>query len=233
MQVNTIAELQGVSKQYDEAGIPALNRVSLKLQAGVLVSLVGRSGSGKSTLLNLLGGLDRPTEGQVVINGQSLNDLSESKLNQWRGTQVGIIFQFFQLLPTLTALENVVLAMDLVGSVPRHARVARATELLASLELQGLEHRLPEQLSGGQQQRVAVARALANDPPLLLADEPTGNLDHAASMNVLDALHTCARRGKAVVLVTHDEEIAAGAGRLIRMLDGGVVHDSGNMEVTT
>jgi putative ABC transport system ATP-binding protein len=206
-----------------------LDDLTFSIPAQSLFAINGPSGSGKSTLLNMLTGIDRPTSGQVSFAGEKLRARSENALARWRGRHVGIIFQFFQLIPTLTALENVMLALELGGGggLPRRAWRSRA---LACLELVGLAaytRRLPSQLSGGQQQRVAIARALANDPPVLVADEPTGNLDSATAQLVFETLAALTEHGKTVVLVTHDLGLAARASARIELLDGRIVGSVG------
>jgi putative ABC transport system ATP-binding protein len=210
-------------KRYPNQQCDALSVDELHIEPGDHVSLVGASGSGKSTLLNLIGGLDRPTSGSLTVHGKDLGALSEDALAAWRGCNVGVVFQFFQLLPSMTLLENLVLAMDLVGSVPRTQRRERATDLLRQVGLHGLEARLPSQVSGGQQQRAAIARALANDPALVIADEPTGNLDSESAEGVLAVLDELVERGRTVVVVTHDARVAGRARRTIYLRDGHIV----------
>jgi putative ABC transport system ATP-binding protein len=202
-----------------------LDDVTFTIPAQRLFAINGPSGSGKSTLLNLLTGIDRPTSGKVVFAGQELRAQSENALAHWRGRHVGIIFQFFQLVPTLTARENVLLALELGGGggLPRSAWRKRAQDCLEVVGTGAFGNRLPSELSGGQQQRVAVARALANDPPVLIADEPTGNLDSHSAHAVFDMLAGLTQRGKTVVYVTHDRELAARAGAGIELLDGHIV----------
>jgi putative ABC transport system ATP-binding protein len=202
-----------------------LDDVSFAVPGRCLFAVNGPSGSGKSTLLNLLTGIDRPTSGRIVFAGQELRRMGENRLARWRAHHVGIIFQFFQLLPTLTAEENVLLALELGGIVPRRQRRERARQCLELVGLAGYGRRLPSELSGGQQQRVAVARALANDPPVLLADEPTGNLDSKTAAQVFALLEELVARGKTVVYVTHDPRLAARAGARIELLDGRIVRD--------
>jgi putative ABC transport system ATP-binding protein len=190
-----------------------------------LFAINGPSGSGKSTLLNMLTGIDRPTSGRVIFAGQELRATGENRLARWRGRQVGIIFQFFQLVPTLTARENVLLALELGGGggLPRSGWRQRAQDCLEIVGTGAFGHRLPSELSGGEQQRVAVARALANDPPVLIADEPTGNLDSHSAHAVFDLLAGLTERGKTVVYVTHDRELAERASAGIDLLDGRIV----------
>jgi len=214
-----------LGKTYPGAAGPftALADVSLTAERGEFVVVVGQSGSGKSTLLGLLAGIDRPTSGEILVGGTALHTLSERALSDWRGRAVGIVFQFFQLLPTLTACENVMLPMDFCETWPRRERRGRALALLARLGVADQADKLPTTLSGGQQQRVAVARALANDPPLLLADEPTGNLDSRTSSTLLELLSTLAGDGRTVVMVTHAQAALRHATRTITLADGHVV----------
>ena len=201
----------------------ALRNVSFEVAAGEWVAMIGPSGSGKSTLLNLIAGLDRPSGGDIVVAGHNLTRMSEEALAAWRARHVGIVFQFFQLLPTLTAGENVILPMEFAAL--RADRSQRARRLLASVGVESLVDRLPGEMSGGEQQRVAIARALANDPVLLIADEPTGNLDAANGAAVLDLLIAFWRDGGTLVLVTHDRELAARAPRVLQLADGTVRAD--------
>jgi putative ABC transport system ATP-binding protein len=219
-------ELQQVSKRFDRRGdVAALSDVSLTIPRGQMVSIVGPSGSGKSTLLNLIGGLDRPTAGEVRIDGDALGALSDDGLTRIRRDKIGFIFQFFNLLPTLTCLENVGLPLHLRGW-PRKKVAARAEELLDLVQLgDRLTHR-PEELSGGQRQRVAIARALSVNPPLLLADEPTGNLDTRTGRDILALLHDVHERlGSTVVIVTHDAHVASTCARTVTIRDGRVIED--------
>ena len=219
-------ELQQVSKRFDRRGdVAALSDVSLTIPGGQMISIVGPSGSGKSTLLNLIGGLDRPTAGEVRIDGDALGALSDDRLTRIRRDKIGFIFQFFNLLPTLTCLENVGLPLHLQGW-PRRKVAARAGELLDLVQLgDRLTHR-PEELSGGQRQRVAIARALSLNPPILLADEPTGNLDTRTGRDILALLHDLHERlGSTVVIVTHDAHVASTCARTVTIRDGRVIED--------
>ncbi|MBI2752104.1 MAG: ABC transporter ATP-binding protein [Betaproteobacteria bacterium] len=220
-------ELQTVSKTYPGAGggFTALNRVDLKFPAGEFAAIVGKSGSGKSTLLNMLTGIDHPSTGTVVINGTEVHTLDESELASWRGKTIGIVFQFFQLIPTLTVLENVLLAMDFVNVIPKTERQARAESLLKQVGIGQHAHKLPAALSGGEQQRAAIARALANDPPILVADEPTGNLDTGTTEVVQGLFRELIAAGKTVIVVTHDRTATARFGRVITLKDGAVESD--------
>lgn len=215
-------ELRDVSKAYQvETGqVTVLDKVSLRIEPGEFVSVVGPSGSGKSTLLNMITGIDRPTSGQVMINGQSIHALNQNQLARWRGRQVGIVFQFFQLLPSLTILENIVLPMDFCRVYKRRERRARAMDLLEMVGIADQAHKLPSTLSGGQQQRAAIARAMANDPPLIVADEPTGNLDTATAAMVLALFQRLRAQDKTLFIVTHDLELSRQAGRVLNLIDG-------------
>ena len=215
-------QLRRVSKSYVTPAGPfeALRQIDLEVAPGELVAIIGKSGSGKSTLLNLISGIDRPTSGDVMVAGTPLHASSESVLAKWRGTTVGIVFQFFQLLPTLTVVENVMLPMDFLGVRPIGARRSRAIELLSRVGLADQANKLPATLSGGQQQRVAVARALANDPPIVTADEPTGNLDSDTSGSLLELFRNLAAAGTTVVIATHERDISRIAARTLRLEDG-------------
>jgi putative ABC transport system ATP-binding protein len=218
--------VEDASRRYrtGRRDIPALNGVSLTIEYGEWVAIVGPSGCGKSTLLNLLAGIDSADGGEVIVAGQSLTGMSENALAAWRGREVGIVFQFFQLMPTLTVLENVVLPMDLAGN--NRDRRERARQLLDEVGVEHLADNLPSELSGGEQQRVAIARALANNPRLLLADEPTGNLDSRNGAVIVDLLESLWGAGTTIVMVTHDPEVAARASRTISMRDGQIVDES-------
>jgi putative ABC transport system ATP-binding protein len=219
--------LIGVSKKYPIADttLAALDRVDLVVPPGQFLAVVGKSGSGKSTLLHMITGIDRPTAGEIRVEDQSLNHLPEGRLAKWRGRTAGVVFQFFQLMPTLTVLENVLLPMDLCGVFPAVKREPRARELLERMGVADQASKLPAALSGGQQQRTAIARALANDPAVLAADEPTGNLDSATAESVFSLLAELARGGKTVVIVTHDRDIARRAERIVTLQDGRIVSD--------
>jgi len=217
-------EATGLTRRFASPAGPfaALRAVDFTVRAGECVAVRGPSGSGKSTLLHLLAGIDRPTAGRVRLAGEDLGAIPERGLAAFRARALGIVFQFFQLLPTLSVLENVLLPMELKGGMPAAARTARATALLARFGVAEQAAKVPAALSGGQQQRVAIARALANDPPVVLADEPTGNLDRANGEAVLAALAQLAKDGKAVVIVTHERDGAA-FDRTIELRDGRIV----------
>ena len=226
-----IIRLEGATKSFGSRGgqsFPALRGVSLRVAPGDFLAVLGKSGSGKSTLLNLIAGIDRPTEGEVHAAGENLNRLGENRMALWRGRNIGVVFQFFQLLPTLTVEENILLAMDFVGKVPGGDRRKRARELLELVGLSDQAAKLPSDLSGGQQQRAAIARALANDPPIILADEPTGNLDSETSAAVAELFHGLIGQRKTLLIVTHDDKLASRAHRVIRLKDGLIVADETN-----
>jgi putative ABC transport system ATP-binding protein len=217
-----VIELRGASRTYRTPNGPfhALAGLDLTIAAGELVAIVGRSGSGKSTLVNLIAGIDRATGGTVRVAGTALDRLGESALAAWRGRTVGIVFQFFQLLPTLTILENVMLPIELCSTLPAGQARARGRALLADVGIADQADKLPSALSGGQQQRAAIARALANDPPLVLADEPTGNLDSHTADAVIALLAGLTRTGKTVAVVSHERDIARHADRVVTLADG-------------
>ena len=221
-----LIELSQVTKSYPLASgtFNALKNITLKIDSRQLVSITGKSGSGKSTLLNVITGIDRPTEGSVIINGIRVDKLSESQLASWRGKNVGVVFQFFQLLPTLTILENVMLPMDFCNTFPKKDRKERALALLQMVDIKEQAGKFPSTLSGGQQQRVAIARALANDPPLIVADEPTGNLDSQTATAIFELFAMLASSGKTVVVVTHEREFSSYFENTINIADGVIVN---------
>ena len=228
-------EVDDVVKAYPlSAGeVTAVDHLSLDIAQGAFVAIVGRSGSGKTTLLNLFAGIDRPTSGTVRVAGTDLGPLSESGLAAWRGASVGLVFQFFQLLPTLTVIENVMLPMDFARKIPISERRDRAQLLLERVGVGDQAGKVPATLSGGQQQRAAIARALANDPPILLADEPTGNLDSATAGAVLELFSDLNADGRTIVVVTHERDIRSVAGRQVTLMDGRVVADEGERSGVT
>lgn len=225
--IQPVIDLRDVVKRYSAGGseIEILKSVSLQVCPGEFVVVVGPSGSGKSTLLNMITGIDRPSAGEVIVLGEAVHKLSENKLAAWRGQHVGIIFQFFQLLPALTLLKNVILPMDLAGKYRPRERRQRALHLLDTVGLADQAHKLPGTVSGGQQQRAAIVRALANDPPLIVADEPTGNLDQETAHRMFDLFHQFVADGKTMVVVTHDKELAQSAPRRIEIADGQIAGD--------
>jgi len=220
-----LIDIRDVTKDYltDAGPFRALKSVSLQVDRGEFIAVVGRSGSGKSTLMNMVTGIDRPTSGSLVIGGTNLPGLSESKVAQWRGRTVGVIFQFFQLLPTLTVVENVMLPMDFAGLWTPKERQQRAMHLLELVELADQANKLPSSTSGGQQQRAAIARSLANDPPLIVADEPTGNLDSTTAEDVFTLFQTLVDEGRTIVMVTHDPDLAIRTRRTVHMVDGEIL----------
>jgi len=217
-----LVDLRAVVKTYSSSAgtFAALRGVNLQVSSGAFAAIVGKSGSGKSTLINLITGIDRPTSGEVIVGGVPVHSLNEEQIAIWRGRSIGVIFQFFQLLPTLTAVENILLAMDYGARFPLSDRPARAMALLELVGMAEQAHRVPHSMSGGQQQCVAIARALANDPILLAADEPTGNLDSRSAEMVMELFENLAGSGTTVLMVTHDRELAARTHRTIRLSDG-------------
>jgi putative ABC transport system ATP-binding protein len=213
--------LRAVCKAYPTPGAlyQALSDIDLELSEGQFVAIVGRSGSGKSTLVNVITGIDRPSSGEVVVAGTPVHQLSQDRLARWRGRTVGVVFQFFQLLPGLTVAENVMLPMELCGTFGGR-RARRARELLERVDIGAQADKLPAALSGGEQQRAAIARALANDPPILVADEPTGNLDSYTADAILRLFGDLAADGKTVLMVTHERDVTRFSDRLITLVDG-------------
>jgi putative ABC transport system ATP-binding protein len=231
VNIEATIHLTNIARTYAQKGQPAfhaLRGIDLAIPARQFVAVLGKSGSGKSTLLNLVAGLDRASEGTLSVCGSALEGKDESALARWRADHVGVVFQFFQLLPTLTAQENVMLAMEYGTRIPKASHAERARALLDRVGVADQAAKLPHTLSGGQQQRVAIARALANDPPVLLADEPTGNLDTETSAEVESLLVALAQEGKTIVAVTHDAALAARANRIVRLADGRIVDDQPN-----
>jgi putative ABC transport system ATP-binding protein len=222
-----MVDLRGVVKTYKSAAgtFIALDGIDLRIGAGEFRSIMGKSGSGKSTLINMITGIDRPTDGEVLVNGIAVHTLNEEQVAVWRGRTVGVIFQFFQLLPSLTAVENVMLPMDYAGQTPARERPRRAMHLLGQVGVADQAHNLPATLSGGQQQCIAIARALANNPPVLAADEPTGNLDSSGADRVMRLFQDLAASGKTILMVTHDRDLAKSAQRILVLADGRIVNE--------
>jgi putative ABC transport system ATP-binding protein len=236
-QHQPVIDLHHVTKTYRSGTVETtvLHDINLQVLSGEFVSIMGPSGSGKSTLVNMITGIDRPTSGEVFVAGQRVNGLGEDQLARWRGQRIGVIFQFFQLLPALTLLENVVLPMDFCRIYPRAERKEHAMALLEMFGVAGHAHKLPSAVSGGEQQRSAIARAMATDPPLIMADEPTGNLDTRNANEVFHFFELLVEAGKTVVLVTHDPAIGQRTGRVVRLLDGEICQDEyhhGGLEVS-
>jgi putative ABC transport system ATP-binding protein len=215
-------QLNKINKVYDGlAGkVHALKDVTLQIGQGESTAIIGKSGSGKSTLLNILSGIDRPQSGELTINGENLLALNENQLAKWRGKNVGVVFQFYQLLPTLSAMDNIVFAMDMVNSIPKKDRKLRALRLLAEVELAEKAHKFPNELSGGEVQRVAIARALANDPPIIIADEPTGNLDSKTGEQIYALFQRLKEKGKNLIIVTHEDISKRNFDHVITIQDG-------------
>jgi putative ABC transport system ATP-binding protein len=225
MSLPPLISLTGVTKAYESIADPivALRDVSLDVRQGEFVAVIGKSGSGKTTLINLLTGIDSPSTGSIRVASVDVHTLDQEDLSRWRGRSVGIVFQFFQLLPSLTIAENVTLPMDFCSTYPTRERRARALELLARMGIADQADKLPTALSGGQQQRAAIARALANDPPLIVADEPTGNLDSHTAEEVMQFFAQLVTAGKTVVMVTHERDLARYSARSITLMDGTIV----------
>ncbi len=221
-----LIDLRGVTKAYQTAAgsFVALKDVDLQIEEGKFIAVVGKSGSGKSTLLNMLTGIDQPTSGAVAINGTTINALDEDEIAEWRGRNIGVVFQFFQLMPTLTVVENVMLPMDFCNVYPTRERRKRALSLLERVDIADQADKFPATLSGGEQQRVAIARALANDPPIVVADEPTGNLDSQTADDILTLFQQLSADGKTVVMVTHERDIAARVSGVVMLADGCIVN---------
>jgi len=229
-----LIDLRDVVKTYETGagGVNVLKDITLHVHPGEFISVVGPSGSGKSTLLNMITGIDRPTSGEVFVSGEAVHKLSENQLAHWRGRNVGVIFQFFQLLPTLTILENVMLPMDFCNVYRRRERKDQALHLLDHVGIADQAHKLPSALSGGQQQRAAIARALANDPSLVVADEPTGNLDSQTAGEMFALFEELVSEGKTLVVVTHDRSLSQRSKRVLHLLDGRLSKDVNNGHYT-
>ena len=212
--------------------VTVLKDISFQVNKGEFLSIVGPSGSGKSTLINMFTGIDRPSEGELEVGGTNIEDLNEGQLAKWRGQNLGLIFQFFQLLPALSLVDNVILPMDFANKFERKERKERALDLLNTVGLAEHALKLPSMVSGGQQQRAAIARALANDPPLIVGDEPTGNLDSASSARMVELFFQLVEEGKTLIMVTHDQDIARRTPRMIEIADGQIIRDEDSRRIT-
>ncbi len=221
-------EVKNVIKSFPVGNteVTILKGVSLTVQPGEFVAIIGPSGNGKSTLLNMITGIDRPSSGEVFVTAAPLHQMSENQMAIWRGVHLGIIFQFFQMLPSLTLLQNIILPMEFAGNYTRRERQERAMGLLELVGLADQATKLPSMVSGGQQQRAAIARALANDPPLIVGDEPTGNLDAKTANEVFAIFDTLVAGGKTMLMVTHDRELAARMPRMVEVVNGLIHHDT-------
>lgn len=221
-----------LTKNYDSGAqsFSALNNISLSIQKGKFVGIVGKSGSGKSTLINMITGIDRPTYGTVQIGDYFITQMNENQIAKWRGINIGIVFQFFQLIPTLTILENIMLPMDFTGVIAKTNRKSRALELLKMVGIEDQADKFPTTLSGGQQQRVAIARALANNPSLLIADEPTGNLDSKTADVIFNIFKQLVNDGKTVVIVSHDKDITNHCDQIIELKDGKILSERSDQD---
>jgi putative ABC transport system ATP-binding protein len=228
-----LIRVQGIKKVFKSGAgeFTALDNINLDFYPGEFVGIVGKSGSGKSTLANMITGIDHPSAGEIVIEGQVITGMNESDMSIWRGNNLGIVFQFYQLLPTLTLLENVILPMDFCNRFDVSEREARARSLLDMVGLADLADKLPAMTSGGQQQTAAIARALANDPPILIADEPTGNLDTRTAETVFTLFCKLADEGKTIIMVTHDPSLAERTSRIVKLQDGKVIAGAAEDEI--
>ena len=224
---NTIIQAKDIVKKYEVGNneVTILKSISFDVHQGEFVSIVGPSGNGKSTLLNMITGIDRPSGGDITVTGRNVNKMSENQLAGWRGENIGIIFQFFQMLPALSLLQNIILPMDFASKYTPKERKERALSLLELVGLVDQADKLPSMVSGGQQQRAAIARALANDPPLLVGDEPTGNLDSRTAADVFDLFSELVDQGKTMIMVTHDKELAQRVPRRIEIVNGHIARD--------
>ncbi len=226
-QEKALIDLNNLNKIYHtEAGdFPALKDVNLTIGSGEFVSVIGKSGSGKTTLINMLTGIDQPSSGEIYVGGLSIHDLNEGEMAAWRGRNMGVVFQFFQLLPTLSVFQNVMIPMDFCNLFTPSERRERAMHLLEMVDIAEHAHKLPSKLSGGQQQRAAIARALANDPPIICTDEPTGNLDSKTAGKIFDVFQQLVQDGKTILMVTHDDDLAQQASRTVIISDGEIVNE--------
>lgn len=228
-----LIELKNVVKIYPTAtgGFSALKGIETDIHRGEFVGVVGKSGAGKSTLVNMITGVDRITSGQVLVDGVSIHDLDQDQMALWRGRSIGVIYQSFELLPMLSLLDNVMLPMDFCGLYKPRKSLARAEQLLTQVGLQEHMRKPPTKISGGQQQRVAIARALANDPPIIVADEPTGNLDSTTANEILDLFQELVKQGKTIVMVTHDASLSPRFSRVLHIADGQIVDGAQHKEL--
>jgi putative ABC transport system ATP-binding protein len=222
-----IIELRRLFKSYHTpaGAMPALRGLDLSVMAGEFIAVVGKSGAGKSTLVNMITGIDQPDSGEIIIAGTELHRLSEDQRARWRGLNLGVVFQFFQLLPSISLVKNVTIPMEFCGVYAPKERRERALHILEQVGLAEHVHKRPSEISGGQQQRVAIARALANDPPILVADEPTGNLDSRTSDEIMEVFARMVEQGKTLLIVTHDKSVAARAARQVKIIDGLIEQD--------
>ncbi len=234
-QLLALIKLQNLSKVYQAASMQfiALKDISIAFHQHEFTAVVGRSGSGKSTLMNMITGIDKPTTGKVIVDGMEIHNLSETEMAKWRGKNLGIVFQFYQLIPVLSLVENVMLPMQIAGIFSHHERLERAHDLLSQVGLQKYADQRPYMVSGGQQQSTAIARALANDPPILIADEPTGNLSSSEAEKIFSIFQTLSASGKTIIMVTHDEDLAKRAKRVLKLVDGRLVMENGTPYITS
>jgi ABC-type lipoprotein export system ATPase subunit len=221
-----VIELHNLVKSYrtPAGAVPALRGLNLSIAKGEFVAVVGKSGAGKSTLVNMTTGIDRPDSGDIIVASTPINTLSEDQRARWRGLNMGVVFQFFQLLPSINLLKNITIAMEFCNRYSPRERKERALYLLEQVGIAEHAHKRPSEISGGQQQRMAIARALANDPPILVADEPTGNLDSRTTVEILDLFSNLVGQGKTLLIVTHDKGVASGATRRIEIADGVILN---------
>jgi putative ABC transport system ATP-binding protein len=221
-QIAALLGLRDLHKSYQTPAGPiaALKNINLSIQRGEFVAVLGKSGAGKSTLVNMITGIDCPDSGEIIINGVSIRQLDEDERARWRGLNLGVVFQFFQLLPSINLIRNITIPMEFCNRYTAPERKIRALSLLEQVGLGDHARKRPALISGGQQQRVAIARALANDPPMIIADEPTGNLDSKTAAEILDLFSELTQRGKTVLIVTHDKTVAARADRVVEIVDG-------------
>lgn len=222
-----LINIKGISKVFKSGAgeFTALNDINLDIYPGEFIGIVGKSGSGKSTLANMITGIDHPSSGDITIEGRVINKMDESEMSIWRGNNLGIVFQFYQLLPMLSLLENIILPMDFCNRFDPIERESRARQLLGLVGLQDYTDKLPAMVAGGQQQSAAIARALANDPPIIIADEPTGNLDTNTAKSVFNLFGKLVEQGKTIIMVTHDPALASLTNRIVKLHDGKIVYD--------